>query len=170
MSNQVKAKGKLDPITFFYGFGASVVLVGAMFKFLGWNYANELFVVGLTIEALVFLVSAFERKVADKEYNWENVFPQLDNGSNSGGNPEQAQMLEGYAKAMGQFSQTLGELNDNLKDLSGTLSSVKGHLEASAKDSVEMKERISDFNNLMQSYNDNLKVINDKYNNILDSK
>ena len=76
----MKDKGKLSPITFLYGFGAAVVLVGAMFKFLGWNYANEMFVVGLSIEALVFLVSAFERTTEDKEYEWDNVFPQLNDG------------------------------------------------------------------------------------------
>ena len=56
--NQKESKGKLDLITFIYGVGAAIVLVGAMFKFLGWNYANEMFIVGLTVEAIVFLISS----------------------------------------------------------------------------------------------------------------
>ena len=61
----MKDKGKLKPLTFLYGFGAAVVLVGAMFKFLGWNYANQMFVVGLSIEARCFNIgiSAIKRCV-----------------------------------------------------------------------------------------------------------
>ena len=65
----MKDKGKLKPLTFLYGFGAAVVLVGAMFKFLGWNYANQMFVVGLSIEALVFLVSALSARLRIKNTN-----------------------------------------------------------------------------------------------------
>ena len=72
-----KVKGKLNIITFIYGFGAAVILIASMFKFIGWDYANELFVFGLSIEATIFLISAFERSTPDKDYNWENVFPQL---------------------------------------------------------------------------------------------
>ena len=71
MSN--KTKGKLDAITFIYGFGAAVVLVGAMFKFLGWQFANEMFILGLSIEAIVFLISAFERKTEENEYKCQEV-------------------------------------------------------------------------------------------------
>lgn len=70
-----RSKGKLDPTTIAYGVGAAIVLVGAMFKFLGWQYANELFVIGLSVEALIFLISAFELSEDDKEYHWETCFP-----------------------------------------------------------------------------------------------
>jgi len=36
-------KPKFDYINFVYGGGAAVILVAAMFKFLGWDYANEIF-------------------------------------------------------------------------------------------------------------------------------
>ena len=76
-----------------------------MFKFLGWNYANQMFVVGLSIEALVFLVSAFERTTEDKEYEWDNVFPQLNGGAGEGAD------TPGYSKAMDDFGKTLSALN-----------------------------------------------------------
>ena len=101
--NQKESKGKLDLITFIYGVGAAIVLVGAMFKFLGWNYANEMFIVGLTVEAIVFLISAFERKVTEKEYQWEQVFPQLDNVDQAGNSVQ----TDGYQSAMQQFQRNL---------------------------------------------------------------
>ena len=99
-----KKKGKLDPITFIYGFGAAVVLVGAMFKFLGWNFANEMFILGLSIEAVVFLISAFERQTEDDDYKWEQVFPQLTSDSADGNSAD----MGGYQNAMSQFASTLG--------------------------------------------------------------
>jgi gliding motility-associated protein GldL len=162
MSN--KSKGRLDAITFIYGFGAAVVLVGAMFKFLGWQFANELFIVGLSIEAIVFLISAFERKTDDKEYNWENVFPQLQKEG------ADAASTQGYGEAMTQFSQTLGMMTQELKAVAESLNQIKGELQSSAQNTAEMKSRMSDFNTLMDNYNSNLRAVNEKYNQILNSK
>ena len=114
----MKDKGKLKPLTFLYGFGAAVVLVGAMFKFLGWNYANQMFVVGLSIEDLVFLVSAFERTTEDKEYEWDNVFPQL-NGEGDGAD------TPGYSKAMDDFGKTLSALNKEMADMGSVLKEMR---------------------------------------------
>lgn len=162
MSN--KPKGKLDAITFIYGFGAAVVLVGAMFKFLGWQFANELFIVGLSIEAIVFLISAFERKTDDKEYNWENVFPQLQQEGQGAAN------TQGHSDAMAQFSQTLSAMTQELKSVADSLGQIKGELQSSAQNTAEMRERMSDFNKLMDNYNSNLRAVNDKYNQMLNSK
>jgi peptidoglycan hydrolase CwlO-like protein len=163
MSNK-KPKGKLDAITFIYGFGAAVVLVGAMFKFLGWQFANELFIVGLSIEAVVFLISAFERQTADKEYHWENVFPQLN--AEGGLTPDTG----AYKDAMAQFSTTLTELSGQLKDVTGSLTQIKNELDATAQNSASMKAKMTEFSQLMETYNGNLKTINEKYNQVLGSK
>jgi gliding motility-associated protein GldL len=161
MSN--KPKGKLDAITFIYGFGASVVLVGAMFKFLGWAFANELFIIGLSIEAVVFLISAFERKTDDKEYQWENVFPQLSQGEGEIGNTQT------YGDAMSQFGQTLSTMTQELKSVTESLNQIKNELQSSAQNAVEMKDKMSDFNALMDNYNANLRQVNEKYNKFLNS-
>lgn len=165
MSNnqQKQQKGKLDLVTFIYGVGAAIVLVGAMFKFLGWNYANEMFIVGLTVEAIVFLISAFERKVNEKEYQWEQVFPQLD-GPNQN---MEMQATDGYQSAMQQFSQTLKDLNEGLKDMTSAVNDIKTEMRSNAEESTSMKKSMSEFNTLMNGYNENLKKINDQYNEIL---
>ena len=43
-----------------YGIGAAVVILGAMFKILDWQGANLMIGVGLTTEAIIFFLSAFE--------------------------------------------------------------------------------------------------------------
>lgn len=161
--NQKESKGKLDLITFIYGVGAAIVLVGAMFKFLGWNYANEMFIVGLTVEAIVFLISAFERKVTEKEYQWEQVFPQLDNVDQAGNSVK----TDGYQSAMQQFSETLKELNNGLKEMTSAVNEIKTEMRSNVEQSSSMKQSVSEFNALMTGYNENLKKINEQYNEIL---
>ena len=148
----MKDKGKLKPLTFLYGFGAAVVLVGAMFKFLGWNYANQMFVVGLSIEALVFLVSAFERTTEDKEYEWDNVFPQL-NGEGDGAD------TPGYSKAMDDFGKTLSALNKEMADMGSALKEMRSGVEKVGNLSGE----VDAISKEVSSYNGHLKQMNAKF-------
>lgn len=55
-----------------YGLGASVVILGALFKLLHWDYANEMLMVGMFTEAIIFAVSAFEKPF--KTYEWDKIF------------------------------------------------------------------------------------------------
>ncbi len=55
-----------------YGLGASVVILGALFKLLHWNYADQMLMVGMFTEAIIFAVSAFERPF--KTYEWDKIF------------------------------------------------------------------------------------------------
>jgi gliding motility-associated protein GldL len=148
----MKDKGKLKPLTFLYGFGAAVVLVGAMFKFLGWNYANQMFVVGLSIEALVFLVSAFERTTEDKEYEWDNVFPQL-NGEGDGAD------TPGYSKAMDDFGKTLSALNKEMADMGSALKEMRSGMEKVGNLSGEVDALSKE----VSSSNGHLKQMNAKF-------
>src|SRR5690554_74319 len=69
-------------INFCYRMGASVVLVGALFKIthmeLGPLNGNNMLTVGLLVEAFIFAISAFDP--VDKEYDWSKVYPELDGG------------------------------------------------------------------------------------------
>ena len=57
------------------GLGASVVIVGALFKIMHWNGASAMLIVGLGTEAVLFAMFAFAPKEA--HYHWERVYPQL---------------------------------------------------------------------------------------------
>jgi gliding motility-associated protein GldL len=58
-----------------YGWGAAVVILGAMFKILHYPGADVMLVVGLTTEAVIFFFSAFEKP--HEEYDWSLVYPEL---------------------------------------------------------------------------------------------
>lgn len=58
-----------------YGIGAAVVIVGAMFKILHLPGAGEMLGIGLTTEAVIFFLSAFEPK--HNEVDWSKVYPEL---------------------------------------------------------------------------------------------
>lgn len=58
-----------------YGIGAAVVIVGALFKILHLNGADEMLMIGLSVEAAIFFLSSFEP--AHKEVEWEKVYPEL---------------------------------------------------------------------------------------------
>lgn len=55
-------KGKVV-MGYVYGWGAAVVLIGALFKLTHWlpgQAANIMLAAGLTVEALIFILSSFE--------------------------------------------------------------------------------------------------------------
>ena len=58
-----------------YGIGAAVVILGALFKILHIGPADQMLMVGLGTEAVIFFLSAFQ-PVAH-EPAWERVYPQL---------------------------------------------------------------------------------------------
>lgn len=62
-------------LNFCYSWGASVIILGAMFKILHLPYANWIIGISMTFEAIVFFIFGFERPSDD--YNWEAVFPVL---------------------------------------------------------------------------------------------
>ncbi|MDQ3535511.1 MAG: gliding motility protein GldL [Bacteroidota bacterium] len=58
-----------------YGIGASIVIVGALFKIEHYPFASLLLGVGLGVEAIIFFLSAFEPK--GNEPDWSKVYPEL---------------------------------------------------------------------------------------------
>ncbi len=76
MANSKSSKKLMNMI---YGLGAAVVILGALFKIMHWPLGNEMLIIGLITEALVFTVSAFEP--VDNELDWSLVYPELAGGS-----------------------------------------------------------------------------------------
>jgi len=58
-----------------YGIGAAVVIVGALFKILHLAGADQMLMVGLLTEAVIFFLSAFEPP--HPEVDWSKVYPEL---------------------------------------------------------------------------------------------
>ena len=72
--------GLLSPrvMNFTYGMGAAVVIVGALFKLMHWPGASLMLIIGLSTEALIFGLSAFDKP--EKELDWSLVYPELAGG------------------------------------------------------------------------------------------
>ncbi len=58
-----------------YGWGAAVVMIGALFKLEHLQYSGVLLAVGLCTEAFIFFLSAFEPPLEIPE--WSRVYPEL---------------------------------------------------------------------------------------------
>lgn len=68
-----------------YGLGASVVLVGALFKILHFSIGpltgGLMLTIGLLTEAVIFAISAFES--VEEDLDWSLVYPELAGGMGS---------------------------------------------------------------------------------------
>jgi gliding motility-associated protein GldL len=69
------SKGYKQFMAKLYGLGAAVVLIGALFKINHYPGANEMLILGLTTEALIFAASAFEP--LHEDLDWTLVYPEL---------------------------------------------------------------------------------------------
>ncbi|KUF45510.1 gliding motility protein GldL [Myroides marinus] len=69
-------------MNFCYGIGASIVIVGALFKITHMEFGplngNNMLTIGLLVEAFIFFLSAFEP--VDDELDWSKVYPELKDG------------------------------------------------------------------------------------------
>ena len=75
----VRSKGYKNFMAKLYGWGASIVIIGALFKILHLPGANIMLILGMGIEAIIFFFSAFEP--LHVEYNWALVYPELATGT-----------------------------------------------------------------------------------------
>ncbi len=67
-------KGKIF-MTYLYGWGASVVILGALFKIQHYPGASLMLIIGLSTEAVIFFFSVFEP--THEELDWSLVYPEL---------------------------------------------------------------------------------------------
>ncbi|WP_264512613.1 gliding motility protein GldL [Flavobacterium sp. N1719] len=116
--------GLLPPrvMNFTYGMGAAVVIVGALFKLMHWPGASLMLIVGLSTEALIFGLSAFD--APEKELDWSLVYPEL-----AGGQAKAREKKESPAEAQGMLSQKLDNLLKEAK--------IDGELMASLGNSIK---------------------------------
>ncbi len=117
-----------------YGFGASVVIMGALFKILHWPGANFMLIAGLGTESLIFFLSAFEPP--HEMPDWSLVYPELVGlepretrslGGGGGGGSELAALVQS-----GNIDvSTVEKLSEGIKKLSHTASSLSDISDAS---------------------------------------
>jgi gliding motility-associated protein GldL len=134
--NSLSYKFYTDVMPKIYGIGAAVVILGAMFKILDLPFANLMIGVGLSTEAFIFFLSAFEPK--HEEVDWSKVYPELAEGENAGATPvskkativktdQTAQKLDSLlenAKIGPELIESLGKGMHNLASTAEKMSNI----------------------------------------------
>ncbi len=112
ISSLVRSKGFKNFMAKLYGWGAAVVLIGALFKINHYPGAQGMLIVGLTTEALIFFFSAFEPPHVEPD--WSLVYPEL------------AGMYEGYSEeSLKQFGLDGDEPKSVTEELDKMLDEAK---------------------------------------------
>lgn len=110
-----------------YGWGAALVLIGALFKLQHWPHAGIMLTIGLMTEAFIFFISAFEPPM--EQPDWTKVYPELQDDFEIIETEEEIK-----AETKGNFDSLLSSTNispellsrvgKSLTDLSNTASSL----------------------------------------------
>ncbi len=124
-----------------YGLGASIVILGALFKILHWEIGplngGILLAVGLITEAIIFAISAFEP--VDDDLDWSLVYPELAGGMTAGKKAKQED-------PQGLLSQKLDEMLKDARidsELMNSLSTSIRSFEGAAKGMAPTAEAMS---------------------------
>jgi gliding motility-associated protein GldL len=140
---QSKAVKKLFNMA--YGLGASIVILGALFKILHWELdffglfkltGGTLLAVGLITEALIFAMSAFEP--IEDELDWSLVYPELAGGQMVGGkkvavvDPETklSEKLDKMLKEARVDTALFTSLGDSIRNFEGAAKGIAPAAEA----------------------------------------
>ncbi len=162
-SNSIfESKGFKKTMSYVYGWGAAVVIIGALFKIMHWKGADLMLIIGLGTEALIFFISVFEPIHA--EYDWSLVYPELagmepteKKQKNQGTVSQQLDKMLAEAKVgpelIGSLGTGLKSLSDNVKEMSSLSSATVATNEYTANVSKASKaiESISTSSNEISS-------------------
>lgn len=156
-----QTKGYKTFMGYVYGFGASIVMIGAYFKLTHIPGADFMLGLGLGVEALIFFLSAFEPQ--HLEYQWDNVFVELDEnwdgeertqfstsgttGNGSINTPEMNHAImqamaatHDYTNAMEQATRNINNFAADYTRSSEQLTASLGKLDFSALDTATLKK------------------------------
>lgn len=157
MSNVLKSKGFKYLKNLLIGVGASVVLIGALFKIMSWAYADELLIIGMLTEAgLFFFLGVIG---PDKDYYWEKLYPGLDDYSGAV-NPisQTGQVTQQSPVPKEMVEKYLGSMIGELQVISGSLSSLKALQEV---DFSGTKEQLRSMTNFYTNINEAMMHLQD---------
>ena len=129
---------------FIIGAGAAIVLLGALFKILSWEGADQMLMIGMFTEAGIFLLLGI--LPPEKDYYWEKVYPGLDKyGAKiqplaAGPVGSTAPSLNGEV-----VEQQLGGMLTELQTMSKSLSSLKALQEVDFSGTSDQIKTMSNF-------------------------
>ena len=122
-----------------YGWGAAIVIIGALFKIQHWEGASLMLIIGLGTEAFIFFMSAFEKP--HEEPDWSLVYPQLATGEGAEKTPTQqldvmlakANIEASTIEKLGDGMRHLGEQASKMGEVADASVATKGYSDALVK-------------------------------------
>lgn len=171
------------------GVGASIVLMGALFKLESWEGASEMLTIGLTTEAIIFLFLGLLGPEPD--YYWSKLYPGLDDyharlqpltAGPTNNTPEVAPLhgdvverqLGGMLTELQSMSKSMGALKALQEvDFSGTQEQIKSmsnfytKMNEAMSDMAKSAEDVRAYKDQLASLNKNLGSLNTVYGNML---
>src|SRR4030042_6600263 len=138
LSDLVESAGWRKFMSKLYGIGASVVIIGALFKIEHMKGASLFLTMGLCTEAIIFFFSAFEP--LKEELDWTLVYPELSGmtdqdemeqiqelGPGFGGRPlERIENILGDASINEDTLKNIGTGLNNLHKAAGGIADISG--------------------------------------------
>lgn len=161
-----------------YGWGASVVLIGALFKIQHYPYAGELLTLGMSVEAIIFFFSAFEPP--HEQPDWSLVYPELiglepkeqmvkGGGVQVEGLEQLQQLLEKISvepDKLSHLSQGLAKLTnatESLSNLSAASDATDGYIQSMQKASESVGEFSGKYVDSTQQLSDSAQKLSASY-------
>lgn len=153
-----------------YGLGASIVIIGALFKIthfeIGVLTGNVMLSIGLITEAIIFAISAFEP--IEDDLDWSLVYPELAGGSKT---KKESQNPEGLlskkldellkdAKIDGELMASLGESIRNFEGAAKNMAPTTDSINATKKYSEELSLAAAQMESLNSLYKVQLESVN----------
>lgn len=164
-----------------YGFGASIVIIGALFKIMHWPGAGIALTSGLLIEAIIFFFSAFEP--LHEELDWTLVYPELAGMSDPDEIDEyKEQAIAGRDVGLQKFDELIQEANiseADVKKLGKSLSSISSTSEtisdittaslATKEYFDKMSNAATNMDHVATAYSTNTGVLNQQVETLAES-
>ncbi|MGB5363879.1 MAG: gliding motility protein GldL [Aureibaculum sp.] len=127
-----------------YGLGASIVIIGALFKILHFKIGpltgGVMLTIGMVVEAIVFALSAFEP--VDEDLDWSLVYPELAGGDGEErGNAQGllSQKLDNMLQEANLDAEKMGRLSQSIQSFAGAAENI-----APATDSIAATTKYSE--------------------------
>ncbi|WP_438710994.1 gliding motility protein GldL [Aquimarina muelleri] len=159
MANSKASKKLMNMV---YGLGAAVVILGALFKIMHWPFGNEMLILGLVTEALVFTVSAFEP--VDNELDWSLVYPELAGGNRKDKKEKEttpegllSKKLDDMLKEARVDSSLMSSLGESIRNFEGAAKGISPTVD-SIQGQKKYSEEITQAAAQMESLNSLYKV------------
>lgn len=164
----VRTKAYKNFMAKLYGWGAAVVIIGALFKINHWPGGTEMLIAGMGTEVVIFILSAFEP--LHKEWDWSLVYPELAGMSEEGGEvPKEGEvavvakpsdpltakidqmledanispeLIERLGKGMGNLAESAQSMN-NMASASAATDKFVSNMDAAADAAGQLKQSMN---------------------------